>query len=191
MFAPSISKDDLRQLPACQFPGSIHVIDSNGHADFICEKLMEEKVLGFDTETKPTFTKGNVNHVAILQLSTSLDAYIFILKKTGLTDKMCQLLSSEKSLKIGAAIHDDIKHLKKLRNFKENGFLDLQNFVKQFGIENSGLSKLAGIVLKYRVSKSQQLTNWENEQLTESQLLYAATDAWAALKIYETLSNSL
>jgi ribonuclease D len=189
MFDSTISKEDLRQLPACQFTGVIHLVDSIEKAIPACEYLLEEKALGFDTETRPSFTKGKVNQVALLQLSTFSDAFIFRVNHTGLPDKLVKILSSQNILKIGAAIHDDIRHLKKIRSFKDGGFVDLQNFVKNFGIENSGLSKMAGIVLKCRVSKSQQLSNWESETLTEGQLMYAATDAWAALKIYTELSD--
>jgi ribonuclease D len=189
MFVPTITKEDLRQLPACQFTGTIHVIDSAEKAKFACEAMRRVKKLGFDTETRPSFTKGQVNKVALLQLSTLTDAYIFRLNKTGLPEKLIEILSSPEIVKIGAAIHDDIRHLKRLRPFKDAGFIDLQNFVKNFGIENNGLSKMAGIVLKCRVSKSQQLSNWENEILSEGQLLYASTDAWAALKIYLELDG--
>jgi ribonuclease D len=187
MFDPIISKEDLRQLPACQFTGAIHIIDSVEKVISACNCIRKEKMLGFDTETRPSFTKGTVNKVAILQLSTFTDAYIFRINKTGLPEELIEILSAPGITKIGAAIHDDIRHLKKIKPFRDGGFIDLQSFVKKFGIENNGLSKMAGIVLKCRVSKSQQLTNWENETLSEGQLLYAATDAWAALKIYTEL----
>lgn len=189
MFVATISKEDLRLLPACQFPGTIHVINTAEKLTDACKHLMKESILGFDTETRPSFTKGQVHKVALLQLSTDSDAYLFQLNKTGLPYRLTEILASKNILKIGAAIHDDIRHLKKLQSFKDAGFIDLQSFVKKFGIENSGLSKIAGIVLRCRISKSQQLSNWENEILTEGQLLYAATDAWAALKIYSELIN--
>jgi ribonuclease D len=191
MFLPSISKEDLRNLPVLQFSGSIHVIDTPQTLIEACRLLSTEKVLGFDTETKPSFAKGKSNKVAILQLSTNTDAFIFRLKKTGLLPELIQILSSPYILKVGAAIHDDIKHLKIVSFFKEGGFVDLQSFVKQFGIENFGLSKLAGIVLKFRISKSQQLSNWENEILLPPQLIYASTDAWVALRIYQELNKAL
>lgn len=190
MFISSISKEDLKELPILQFPGEIHLIETKEAVIEACANLAKEKYLGFDTETKPSFSKGKVNEVALLQLSSNSNAYIFKLKKTGLLPELTQLLSSPVILKIGAAIHDDIKHLKRIGFFREAGFVDLQSFVKQFGIENSGLSKLAGIVLKHRVSKSQQLSNWDSEMLTPAQLLYASTDAWAALRIFEELNNS-
>ena len=191
MFLPSISKEDLKQLPALQFQGTIHVIDSLQWAEDVCAQLKNEKLLGFDTETRPSFKRGKSNKVAILQLATHTDAYLFKVKKIGIPDKVAEILSSPDILKIGAAIHDDIRHLKQVSFFKEAGFLDLQSYVKQFGIESCGLSKLSGIILQHRISKSQQLSNWENEILTDSQLIYAATDAWASLEIYKMLNNHI
>jgi ribonuclease D len=187
MFAASISKDELRLLPTGQFQGRIHLIDHINKADHVCKSLALEPLLGFDTETKPSFTKGQSHRVALLQLSTATDAYLFRLNKIGLHGGMLAVLSNPHVLKVGIAIHDDIRHLKQLHPFRPEGFLELQEFVKQFGIENSGLSKLAGIILNFRISKSQQLTNWENEELTLPQQLYAATDAWAGYEIYKAL----
>jgi len=144
-------------------------------------------MLGFDTETKPSFTKGLSHRVSLLQLATNTDAYLFRLHKTGLPPCLLRVLSSIRPVKIGIAIRDDIRHLKALHSFRPEGFVELQEYVRQFGIENSGLSKLTGIILNFRISKSQQLTNWENEILTEPQQLYAATDAWAAYEIYREL----
>lgn len=189
MYASSISKDALRELPAGQFPGQIHLIDTMLRAKEACCSIIKESILGFDTETKPSFKKGTSHHVSLLQLATAKDAYLFRLNKIGLPPFLAEILSNPAQLKIGLAIHDDIRHLKALTPFKSEGFVELQEFVRQFGIENSGLSKLSGIILKFRISKSQQLTNWENETLTEPQQLYAATDAWAAYEIYQKLTE--
>jgi ribonuclease D len=187
MFIRSISNDDLRLLPTGQFKGNIHVIDNTSKVDSICKQLLHEPILGFDTETKPSFTKGQYHNVSLLQLSTSTDAYLFRLNKTGFKGGMVGILSNPHQIKVGIAIHDDLRHLKKLHAFRAEGFVELQDYVKHFGIENSGLSKLAGIILKIRISKSQQLTNWENEHLSAAQQMYAATDAWAAFEIYKAL----
>ncbi len=192
MFLPSISKEDLRDLPVLQFTGNIHVVDTLEAVAGAVATLCKEKILGFDTETKPSFSKGKTNRVAILQLSTPSDAFVFKIKKIGIPDILIEeVLSSPHIIKVGAAIHDDLRHLKRVSFFKEAGFVDLQVYVKQFGIENFGLSKLAGIVLKHRISKSQQLSNWEMEVLTQPQLIYASTDAWAALKIFVELNNNI
>jgi Ribonuclease D len=189
MFASSISKEELRELPTGQFLGRIHLIDQMTQAEKACEFLAKESLLGFDTETKPSFKKGTTYKVSLLQLSSATDAFLFRLNRIGLPLCLIRLLSNPNQLKVGIAIRDDIRHLKALHPFKPDGFLELQEFVKQFGIENSGLSKLTGIILNFRVSKSQQLTNWENDVLTEPQQLYAATDAWAAYEIFKALDN--
>jgi ribonuclease D len=189
MFEPTISKEDLHQLPVGQFKGRIHLIENLDQFHEVYPKLLEEPILGFDTETKPAFTKGTTHRVSLLQLSSANNAYLFRLNKIGIPDELARVLSSSHQLKLGVAIRDDIRHLAALRSFKPDGFIELQDYVKQYGIENSGLSKLAGIILNFRVSKSQQLTNWENETLTEAQQMYAATDAWAAYEIYEALKN--
>jgi len=187
MFVPSISKEELRLLPTGQFQGQIHLIDHISKVDHVCKILAHEPVLGFDTETKPSFIKGQSHRVSLLQLSTATDSYLFRLNMIGLIGCVLGILSNPHQLKIGIAIHDDIRHLKQLHPFRPEGFIELQDFVRQFGIENSGLSKLSGIILNFRISKSQQLTNWENEELTLPQQLYAATDAWAAYEIYKAL----
>lgn len=191
MFAPSISKEALRELPAGQFKGQIHLIDHALSAKEACCSLAKETLLGFDTETRPSFKKGTSHQVALLQLSTATDAFLFRINKIGIPPYLADVLSNPAILKIGIAIRDDIRHLKAVALFKPEGFVELQEYVRQFGIENSGLSKLAGIILNFRISKSQQLTNWENDTLTEPQQLYAATDAWAAYEIYRKLNESL
>lgn len=190
MFASSISKEALRELPTGHFKGRIHLIDQTTQAEKACNFLSREHWLGFDTETKPSFKKGTTHRVSLLQLSTATDAFLFRLNRIGLPPCIVHILSNPHQLKIGIAIRDDIRHLKALHTFKPDGYVELQDYVKKFGIENSGLSKLAGIILNFRISKSQQLTNWENDILTEPQQIYAATDAWAAYEIYKVLANS-
>jgi len=189
MFAATISKEELRELPTGQFKGNIHLIEQAEQTMEACSRLALEPILGFDTETKPAFKKGTSYQVSLLQLSTSTDAYLFRLNKIGLPACLTHILSNPKQLKIGIAIRDDIRHLKAIHHFKADGFVELQEYVRQFGIENSGLSKLTGIILNFRISKSQQLTNWENDILTEPQQLYGATDAWAAYEIYKVLQS--
>lgn len=189
MFIPSISKEQLRDLPLIQFTGVKHIIDNEFSLRSILPKIANQEVLGFDTETKPSFKKGKSNKVALLQLATGEEAFIFRLHHLGLPNELLEVLSNRHILKVGAAIRDDIRHLQKVRHFMPEGFIELQEFVKNFGIENSGLSRLAGIVLNGRISKSQQLSNWEAESLSEAQLMYAATDAWACREIYVKLRN--
>jgi ribonuclease D len=146
-------------------------------------------MLGFDTETRPTFKKGRKNSVSLIQLSSGDLAFLFRINRIGIPDELADLLSDPSVIKAGVAVHDDIKFLKGVRKFTPDGFIDLQNFVKDFGIQSSGLKKLAAIILGFRISKRQQVTNWEAEQLTEAQQIYAATDAWVCHQIYKKLIN--
>ncbi len=190
MFKKKILKEELRKLPLYAFPGNIYVIDTVEAFYKIITKLQSFDRFGFDTETRPSFRKGRNNKVALLQLSTKDEAFLFRLNKIGLPEDLKDILADTNVKKIGVAIHDDIKALRKLNEFDPNGFIELQHYVKDFGIENFGLKKLAGIVLNIRISKSKQLSNWENQRLSDSQLRYAATDAWAPYMIYNKLNNS-
>ena len=183
----SISKEDLQKLPIKSFNGNIHIVNSDEKVKEAVDFLNSCEAIGFDTETKPVFKKGQTNGVAILQLSTATDAFIFKLKKTYLPKSITNILSSQEILKIGVAIRDDIIALKKINNFKPTSFIELQDYVKQFKIENFSLQKLTAIVLGFKISKSKRLSNWEAKILTKAQLSYAATDAWASLMVYEEL----
>jgi ribonuclease D len=147
-------------------------------------------VIGFDTETKPSFKKGVTNKVALLQLSTRNTAYLFRINQIGLPREIVAILADKDILKPGVAIRDDIKGLQELVNFKPSGFVELQDEAKDMGIQNFSLKKLTAIACGFRISKGQQLSNWEAAELTEAQQLYAATDAWAALVIFEHFSTN-
>ncbi|MDR2040645.1 MAG: 3'-5' exonuclease domain-containing protein 2 [Bacteroidales bacterium] len=189
MFVSEISKEDLQTLPLVRFSGAIHVVENEKHADISVRQLEKFSVLGFDTETRPSFTKGKINKVALLQLATETDAYLFRLCKMGMSPKLMSLLSNPNILKVGAAIKNDIDVLHRIAKIRPSGFVDLQNMVKDFGIKNTGLAKMAGIILNVRISKSQQLSNWENSILTDAQEKYAATDAWMCYVIYQKLNE--
>jgi ribonuclease D len=186
-FEQAISSDKIKTLPLNSFKGEIIVVDDPETVPRAVEMLRGQDMLGFDTETKPAFRKGVINEVALMQLSTYDRAFIFRLNKTGLPAMLASLLSDSKVLKVGAAIRDDIKSLQRLRRFNPDGFIELQDMVKEYDIKDSGLRKLAGIVLGIQISKSQQVSNWERDELTDAQLIYAATDAWVCHEIYRTL----
>lgn len=165
------------------------VVDSADMLDIAISELSSEKVLGFDTETRPSFTKGKKNKVALLQLSGSRKAYLFRLSSIGIPEPLTELLEKKNITKVGAAIKEDLNALKKIAPFEPSGFIDLQSYVEQYGIEEKSVRKMAAIVLGIRISKAQQLSNWENNDYSEAQKLYAATDAWVCREIYEALAK--
>lgn len=190
MFKESITKEELTILPLRWFGGEIIVVDSAEKLDHALKVLSKQTIIGFDTETKPAFKKGIFNHVALLQLSTRNQAFLFRLNIIGLPDEVCNILANPNVIKPGVAIHDDIKSLKMLNDFIPGGFVELQESAKELGIQDFSLKKLAAITCGFRISKGQQLTNWEADFLTEKQQIYAATDAWAALEIYSNFSKN-
>ena len=189
MFQSTIDKEELKKLPLLAFPGTIHVVDSLAGLKKYLPVLKREAVLGFDTETKPSFRKGLVNQISLVQISIQFHAFLFRIAALDLPDELIELFEDETIIKVGAALHDDLIDLRRIRDFKAGGFLDLQKYVEAFGIKNKGVAKLAGIVLGFRISKNQQLSNWDAETLTEAQKEYAATDAWICLRIYNELQN--
>jgi ribonuclease D len=188
-FKKSITDEELSELPLSFFEGKIHLVEKVEDISDAVNYLKKQPILGFDTETRPTFKKGQNHQVALLQLSTADQAFLFRTHMIGLSPGLIKILSSPSILKIGAAIRDDIKILQRITPFKPAGFVELQEMVKLYGIENFSLKKLAAIVHGVRISKSQRLTNWEAPVLTEQQQIYAATDAWIAYVIYIGLTQ--
>jgi ribonuclease D len=192
MFQKQISDEEISKLPLRAFAGQIDVIDHPSKVSEAVYYLQQQKVIGFDTETKPWFRKGkrNINRVALLQLSDDKRAFLFRINRIGLPNEVLKILSNPDIIKVGAAVREDIRNLQKVNYFESASFLELQSYVKFFGIENYGLKNIAAIVLKFRISKAQRLSNWENFVLTADQNLYAATDAWLGYEIYHTLKNA-
>ena len=183
----SISNDELAELPLSSFEGVIHVIEQPEDMGSALEYLGRQSILGFDTETRPAFKKGQIYPVSLLQLSTSEQAFLFRINKIGLPAGLIKILASSKIEKVGVAIRDDIKILQRVAPFKPGGFVELQELVKNYGIESFSLKKLSAIVLGFRISKSARLTNWDVHELSEQQLIYGATDAWVSCEIYKQL----
>lgn len=188
MFQEYITRQELDELPLKAFEGEIAVVDQISKLESAVNYLSKEKMIGFDTETKPSFKRGHVNHVALMQLATGKKAFLFRLNKIGLPESLKKILSNPEILKVGVAIHDDIKGLQRIGRFTPAGFIELQHEVKDYGINDFSLKKIAGIVLGVRISKSQRLSNWESDELTEAQQCYAATDAWISFRILHSLS---
>lgn len=192
MYIESITPELLDKLEYASFPGKIFVIDSVG-AEFnrAIAYLRSQKVIGFDTETRPCFGPDQPRYgVALLQLSGPEKAYLFRIKNMGMHRRLCNLLADKRIIKVGAAIHDDIRGLQKLREFEPGSFVDLQKIVWEYGIKDKSVKKMTAIILGFRISKTQQLSNWEAEALSESQCKYAATDAWVCREMYKKLLNS-
>ena len=192
MFKENITPQEIEKLEYASFPGKIYVIDSVG-AEFnrAIAYLRSQKVIGFDTETRPTFSPQQPRYgVALLQLSGRDKAFLFRINKMGMHRRLCNLLADARILKVGAAIHDDIRGLQKKHDFAPAGFVDLQKIVWEWGIRDKSVKKMAAIIMGARVSKTQQLSNWEADSLSESQQMYAATDAWVCREMYLKLLAS-
>lgn len=186
-FQSTISNEQTAELPSAHFDGEIIVVDSDAQIEKAFKDLSSQQIIGFDTETRPSFKAGVTNKVALLQLSTHNRCYLIRLCRTKLHNLILKILSNPKILKIGADVAGDIRALHTLRHFKERGFIDLQQIAPRWGIEEKSLRKLAAIVLNHRVSKAQRLSNWEAYSLTPQQQMYAATDAWVCIALYEEL----
>ena len=192
MYIEAITPKDLEKLEYASFPGKIQVIDCVG-AEFnrAIAYLRSQKIIGFDTETRPCFSPDQPRYgVALLQLSGPEKAYLFRIKNMGMHRRLCNLLADKRIIKVGAAIHDDIRGLQKLREFEPGSFVDLQKIVWEYGIKDKSVKKMTAIILGFRISKTQQLSNWEAEALSESQCKYAATDAWVCREMYLKLMKS-
>lgn len=188
-FVANISNDDVAALEAVHFDGRIEVVETADALVRACKELSRHSLIGFDTETRPSFTAGVTNKVALLQLSTKECCYLIRLNKLPLSREILAILSNEKIAKVGADVKNDITALNRLRHFTPKGFIDLQNEVSKYGIEDKSLRKISGIVLGKRVSKAQRLSNWAAKQLTPQQQMYAATDAWVCIEIYNRLTK--
>jgi ribonuclease D len=188
-YQENITIEEISECELSWFKGEIVLVEDLDTFHEVIPRLKGEKLLGFDTETRPNFQKGRKNKVSLLQLSTGELACLFRINKIGLPEELVKLLADPQVIKTGVAVHDDIRFLSHIRKFSPEGFIDLQNFVRDYGILSSGLKKLAAIVLGFRISKRQQVTDWEADQLTEAQQIYAATDAWVCHQIYRKLTN--
>ena len=188
-FHEALTAEEIDNLEMSAFNGRITVISKLGKEfDSAIRDLNNSRIIGFDTETKPVF-QANAHHgmTALLQLSNETNAYLFRLNTLGLPQELADILSSDCITKVGAAVHDDIRGLQKYLPFEPSRFMDLQQFAEEYGIKDKSVKKLAAIILKTKVSKSQQLSNWEAVKLSEAQQLYAATDAWICLQMYKAL----
>lgn len=189
MFATTISNIEINELELDRFEGEIHLITEANELKAALKVLSKESVVGFDTESKPAFKKGEFNNISLIQIATETDAYLIRVNKTGITNELHSFLENKNIIKVGVALRDDLRDLNKLRPFNPGGFEELNHLVKDLGIEANGLRKLTAIILGFRISKNAQVSNWENETLTEKQINYAATDAWVCISMHNKLTN--
>lgn len=185
----TISKEELRNLPVETFDGPIYVIDRKKKAEQALQFLSTRQALGFDTETKPTFKRGETHKVALLQLATDTECFLFRLNRIGFPPQLEGLMCNPDIRKIGLSLRDDFAALHKRSDSKPQSFIDLQLFTNRFGIEDNSLQKIYAILFGKKISKKQRLSNWEAKTLTPAQQSYAAIDAWACLKIYRHLTR--
>ena len=187
----AIDKETVAQMPVVEYPGGIGavtVVDTPEKAEAALADLNRCTHIGFDTETKPTFQRGAHQHkVALLQLSTGAHCYLFRLNREGVFNAVKPLLENPKIIKVGLSVHDDFNALRRRGELNPAGFIDLQDYARTFLISDLSLQKVYAIVFGARISKSQRLTNWEADRLTEAQQIYASIDAWACLKLYRYL----
>ena len=186
----TITKEQIAELPVEKFMGRIVVVDHEEKIADALNYLSVQQALGFDTETKPAFKRGQVHKVALLQLATREACFLFRLNKIGYPDELEAIMVNPAIRKIGLSLRDDFAAINKRSARKPENFIDLQVFVDKFGIEDNSLQKIYAILFGKKISKSQRLSNWEAPELTPAQQSYAAIDAWACLRIYDHLTNT-
>ena len=179
-----LSKTEINSLPLRYYNGPIHIIQTAGQAKKACAILIKEKVLGFDTETRPAFNKGQSYLPSLLQMAGRKVVYLFQLSKCGLTDSIINLLSIDDIIKSGVAINQDLIELQQISNFEPAGFIDLGDIARSKGLPHHGLRGLAAYLLNFRISKSGRTSNWSADKLTKKQIKYAATAAWLGRELY-------
>ena len=184
-------KARIQQLPRALFEGRIEVVLSESEAAKAVDYLLKQPIIGIDTETRPSFRKGVKYYVSLLQVSSRDICFLFRLKHTGMCESIIRLLEDTTIPKIGLSLHDDIRQLHEVARFQPGYFIELQDKVKDFGVEDLSLQKLFANFFGERISKGQRLTNWEADILSESQKRYAATDAWACILLYEEMERLL
>lgn len=176
-------------MPRALFEGKIIVVSSEGETERSCAFLRQQPIVGIDTETKPSFHKGVTHKVALLQVSTDDTCFLFRLNFMGLCAPLRRFLASRETLKVGLSLHDDILSLHRRGDFDAGSYIDIQDIAPRFGIRDMSLQKIYANLFGKKISKSQRLSNWEADVLSEAQKRYAATDAWACVQIYRKLKT--
>ena len=189
MLKSKISSEEINSLPLKAWEGNTVVISNPNAVPKAVREISSYRVIAFDTESKPAFRKGEYNPVALLQIAVPGKVFLIRVSKTGFGQELASIFASPDIKKVGVAINDDIKELRKFFEFQPEEVIELARMADNKGIENGGVRGLTGLLLGFRISKRQQTSNWENPQLTKPQVQYAATDAWVCLEIYKKLSQ--
>lgn len=187
MFPISITKDEVMERPLQSYEGKVVIAADQESTEKAIQEINQFDVVGFDTEAKPTFKKGQIRNISLIQVATEEKVYLIRTHHTGVIDSLHHFLQNPKITKVGIGLLDDFNLLDRLRPFQPDGFLDLNDAFQELGAENIGARNLAAMVLDIRISKSAQTSNWELEQLSQKQIRYASTDAWICLEIYKKL----
>ncbi len=180
-------KKSIAQLPQVTFPGKTVVVMSESEAEKAVDFLLSNDILGVDTETRPSFKKGESHKVSLLQVSTSDTCFLFRLNHIGITPAIVRLLENKAVPMVGLSLHDDMLSLHKRVGFTPGNFIDLQDLVGELGIEDLSLQKLYANLFHQKISKRQRLTNWDSDILNDKQKAYAALDAWACINLYKEI----
>lgn len=186
----TISKEEVATLPTEIFEGNIVLVDKIEDVSPAVEDLLRYSKIGFDTETKPAFKKGQFNKVALIQLSTMDKCYLFRLNKIGYPDELDNIICNSDITKIGLSLRDDFAAMNRRSEMTPVNFVDLQPFVDNYGIDDNSLQRIYAIIFGKKITKRQRVSNWEADKLSEAQKNYAAIDAWACLKIYNHLTKN-
>ncbi|HMJ71264.1 MAG TPA: 3'-5' exonuclease [Cyclobacteriaceae bacterium] len=187
----NITNDEINALPLHAFDGTVKVIQDRDDLPQVFKEISKHSIVGFDTETKPVFVKGQRHNVALMQIATPDQAFLIRVKFTGMTPEIITFLENDKVLKAGVGVRDDIKTLQVLKKFTPAGFVELADMARNAGLGVESVKKLTALLLGFRISKSAQTSNWEVERLDTKQISYAATDAWVCLNIYRKLTGDL
>ena len=185
-----MTKEELQQLPLERFEGEVVTVEEPEQVPVALAYLNKQRVVGVDTESRPSFTRGIHYPTALVQIATKQRCYLFRLTRIGMPEELAAFFANPYICKVGLAFKDDLNGLRRQRNFKPANCVDLQSIAGKYGILELGLQKMYAICFGKRISKSQQLTNWENAVLTPEQARYASTDAWATLCIYKELMRT-
>ena len=185
-----VLKEDVKKFPLIEFKGNVTIVENTNDISRYCQIISKHSTIGFDTETKPAFQKGVSHDIALIQLSTNDSVFLFRINKTGLDESILNILTDPNILKVGIDIKNDLSGLKKMINFQECNFLDLNTLAIQKGFKSIGAVKLTIMLLGFRISKRQRLSDWSAEVLTDAQVEYAAIDAWICLKILQAFKDN-